>query len=357
MDVLATFPAAGRAPARIRAIRHVLSELFSGPNNGLWRQAHAVRTWAPGSTDDHLSIVATPDSPAAADTLRRVITRHGFEPTVEVADAGTPLSPLWNTGIGGTDLDRVATDLCRQALASVIAWSGELLADESRGTGLALDVLGAHSAATLLRSDQRTLGLAADHELFALRLLSYRSHVEGLFVRARDPEGLRRQFEEHYKTSGHVARAVVRRAAANLEAATDLPWSGEWASLVLRNHGDLRDRFRHGTLRDASVTLDQLNVGREVKLAPSAFHAEVSPDLDALLHRDPDFLAYRLLTSLLYSMLHTVGFSTAERYLFCYLLARANEDECGLSVHELQRALDDLAGRMARARGAVTAGA
>jgi hypothetical protein len=59
----------------------------------------------------------------------------------------------------------------------------------------------------------------------------------------------------------------------------------------------------------------------------SAFHRVVgaSVGLRRFLAHDPGFLATRLLTSLLYLSMHTIGLPLVERYFLCHAMSRACE--------------------------------
>jgi hypothetical protein len=256
-------------------------------------------------------------------------------------------SPLWNCGFGGVGFDAVAKQLFRAASPVLTRIAPVLDGDTTGSYLLALRLMVAHAGATLLASEQRELPSHGFDELLSLRLLSFRSHYEGVFARASDPESFERRYAAYYDQLGERARDFVRACARSPESAVADVRVRDWTELVRRHFAALREDVGAGLIVDEGLTLEDLNRGREVPLPPTRFHSFMSDAMAELLHRNPDFLAFRILTSLLYSCLHTLGFNLVERYLCCYVLARANEDVSGRATAELQSGLGALARELA----------
>lgn len=77
----------------------------------------------------------------------------------------------------------------------------------------------------------------------------------------------------------------------------------------------------------------------ELSLLPEAFLERESPlfsafvcnrNLMQFMSEAAEFLSERLCVNYMYDYLNTIGLRKAERYLLCYLTARAIEDVCGL---------------------------
>lgn len=350
MHVLVTIPLAERDVSVSQGIRGLVTDLFAS-GASVWPGAYYfVRTWDPETGHECLQLSLASDEAGADDAGARV-ERAAAARGLSVSVAEVPFeeipSPLWNCGFGGPGFDAAAKELFRAAAPVLTRIAPHLDGDTTQSYLLALRLMVAHAGATLLESEQRQLGSHAFDELLSLRLLSFRSHYEGVFARASDPESFERRYAAYYDRLGPDAREFVRACAESPESAVADDRVRDWTELVRRHFAPLREDIRAGLIVDQGLTLDDLNRGREVPLPPTRFHSFMSDAMAELLHRNPDFLAFRVLTSLLYSCLHTLGFNLVERYLFCYLLARANEDVSGRATAELQSGLGALARKLA----------
>ncbi|MEV6331147.1 hypothetical protein [Streptomyces sp. NPDC051909] len=355
MHVFVTIPLDEGDATVTRSIRGFITGLF-GPEQPAWPgDYYFVRTWDRESGRDCLQIslrsdTATPDE--ARGRVRRAADAHDLRPTAAELPFEEIPSPLWNSGIGGDGFDAAAKRLYR-AVAPILARAVSAIGDDrTRAYLLALDLMVANAAATVLESEQRRLSSRGFGELLGLRMLSYRSHYEGAKnAMAKDPDSFERRCAAYYaRLGGHVREAVRACAASPVPALRlgDEP-ARAWADAVRQHFGALREECRAGRIAHAGPTLDDFGEHRDDRRPPSEFHAKkLSPEMSDLLHRSPDFLAYRIQASLLYSCLHTMGFSLAERFLFCYLLARANEEVSGKSTQELADGLDSVARELAK---------
>ncbi|MCT9089595.1 hypothetical protein N4G70_12005 [Streptomyces sp. ASQP_92] len=350
MHVFVTIPLNKQDVSVPQRTRGLVTDLFaSGPT--AWPGAfYFVRTWDRETSLDsfQLSLESTEFSAdEARDRVERAATTHGLHATVAEVPFEEIPSPLWNCGFGGPDFDSVAKRLFRAASPVLARIAASLDGDTTGSYLLALRLMVAHAGATLLESEQRQLPSHSFEELLSLRLLSFRSHYEGVFARASDPESFERRYAAYYDQLGARARDYVRACAQSPESAVADARVSDWAGLVHQHFTALREAVASGAVVDEGLTLDDLNRGREVPLPPTRFHSFMSDEMAQLLHHNPDFLSFRVLTSLLYSSLHTLGFNLVERYLFCYVLARANEDVSGRATAELQSGLGALARKLA----------
>ncbi|AEV84652.1 hypothetical protein ACWT_3629 [Actinoplanes sp. SE50] len=341
MHVFVTIPMSDGAPGRVHGF---LTDLFASARP--WPGEYwFVRTWEQTSGADCFQVSlasAHLGAGEAADRVRRVAAAHDLRPDVVEAPVEEVPSPLWNAGLGGPGFGAVARRLYRAAAPLLVQLLPALGGDPADRYRIAVRLMLANAGATLLESEQRDLPSRGYAELLSLRLLSYRSHYEGVYARATDPDSFERRYAAHYERLGGYTRDLVRSCAVSGPSSDD-PVTGGWVAMVRRHFSPVRDEFRAGRVVNAGLSIEDLNAGRAVPLPPTRFHTYLSAELEHLLHRDPDFLAFRLATSLLYSCLHTLGFSLVERYLFCYLLARANEDVSGRETADLQRELGALA--------------
>ena len=335
-----------------RSVRGFITDLF-GPEQPAWPgDSYFVRTWDRSNGRDCLQVSLQSYTATADDArvrLQRAAAPRGLRPTVaELAFEEIP-SPLWNSGIGGDGFDAAAKRLYR-AVAPILAGSVSAIGDDTaKAYLLALRLMVANAGATVLESEQRQRSSRDFDELLSLRMLSYRSHYEGAKnALAKDPDAFERRCAAYYDKLGAQAREFIRSCAASPVPALDDELARAWVDVVRQHFGVLREECRAGLITHVGPTLDDFNEHRDDQLSPSSFHAqELSAEMSDLLHRSPDFLAYRIHASLLYSCLHTMGFSLAERFLFCYLLARANEEVSGRSTEELAEGLDTVARELA----------
>ncbi len=352
MHVFVTIPLDGGDRTLPQMVRGFVTDLF-GPAQPPWPgDFYFVRTWDQTTGRDCLQISLGSDTATAGearDRVRRAADRHGLCPAMAEVPFEEIPSPLWNSGIGGDGFDAAAKRLYR-AVAPVLARSvSELGGDTAKAYLLALRLMVANSGATLLESEQRQMSSRDFGELLSLRMLSYRSHYEGAkTAQAKDPDAFERRCAAYYEKFGSAAREFIGDCASDpLPAADDQP-ARAWVDVVRQHFGTLRDECRAGLIAHDGPTLDDLHQTPDAALSRSSFHSkELSHEMSDLLHRNPDFLAYRIQTSLLYSCLYTMGFNLAERFVFCYLLARANEELAGKTTEELAEGLDAVAKELA----------
>jgi hypothetical protein len=339
VHVFVTIPLDKRGAPVSKDVGGLVTDLF-GPGRPPWPGAYYfVRTWDRATGLECLQLSLESDVITAGEAGERVhqaAAAHGLRPTVAEVPFEEIPSPLWNSGVGGTAF-AAATKALYRAVAPVLAQIVPTLGGDTALTYLlVLRLMVAHTGATVLESEQRQL---ADHdfaELLSLRLFSYRSHYEGAkHALAGDPASLDRRFASYYDTLGDHVQDFIRDCAASRPTAGDDP-AQAWADVVRLHYGPVREQCRAGVIAHDGPGLDDV---RDASRPPSDFHAAMSAEMSDFLQNDPDFLAYRIHTSLLYSCLYTIGFGLPERFLFCYLLARANEDVAGKETGELAQGL------------------
>ncbi|GLF97395.1 hypothetical protein [Streptomyces yaizuensis] len=318
-----------------------------------------VRTWddRAGTELLRISLDGVVDPGATGDELRRTARRYGCEAHIEETPPEAAPSPLWNAGFDGTGFPALSKRLYQEAAPILGRFLAGAAGEERGPLGAALDaihLMTAHTRATLLGSPQRDLAEYGFRDLLTLRLLSYRSHFEAIYARSKDPAAFEAACARFYAQAGETARNAVLAYGDPDTGPADRTPAQEWTDFIVSSSQAVGKHFQNGTVRDAGRTLEDLERERGGPVEPTRFHIPPIPELDQLLHRDIDFLTFRLQTSVLYSCLYTLGFSLAERYVFCYVVARANEEIAGKSMKELQDDLDELARRFAAAGAAIT---
>lgn len=309
------------------------------------RIGHLCRTWRSSDGAPVLEVAFAAGTPPrdALGAWERALEQCTADVSTEVASASPDGAPLWNAGLSGPRFAATSRELASGANSFVLDLAA-VLRDEGREAAYrtAVRVMAAHSFASLEHSDLRSRSARPFGDLLACRLLSYRSHYEAVLARAASPERLEDAAGGLYRAVGAEAREAIRSAA---EGTPPRPGTLEhrWRELVAGHHTRIRGSFAAGTLRNSGKSLEDLEAELGRKLPPTRFHTPPSPALERLMHEDPDFLAFRLGTSVLYSSLYTAGLAMAERYLLCHVLATANEDVAGRSVSRLRDDLDALA--------------
>ncbi|MFI9203504.1 hypothetical protein [Streptomyces sp. NPDC053048] len=333
------------------AFAPLIRELFSRERVGGHGPYYFVRTWdgRAGAEVLQISVDGVSDPDATRSDLHRLAQKHGCAAQVEEMPQAAAPSPLWNAGFAGTGFSDSSKRLFQAAAPTLVAFLDQT--NEERDplrTALgAIRLMVAHSRATLLRSPQRDIDGYNFRELLSLRLLSYRSHFEAIFARSKDPESFEAACARFYEQVGPATREFITACGDPDAETTDDRAVRQWTDLIVSGSASLADDFLNGVVVDAGRTLEDLEREQGGPVEPTRFHTPPSAELERLMHRDADFLAFRLQTSLLYSCLYSLGFSLAERYVFCYVVARAGEEVAGKSVQELQDDLDALAKSMA----------
>ncbi|MFC7614609.1 hypothetical protein ACFQV2_14810 [Actinokineospora soli] len=239
--------------------------------------------------------------------------------------------PLTGPVFSGADLGPATRDF----LAAASPLLGDLLAGErSAMLSTVLDVLAAHLQAV---AGPRTAAQAGLPEGLPLSYLSFRSHAEAFIATTKDPDATRRALRGRYEAMRESLDARVRDVLDQVAGGpVRAPEAQTWFDHVRDTKPGLVERFRAGTLV-AHTEYSQVHLRERTDFADNTFHSTAggSADLQNYLSTDTSFLATRLLTSLLYLSLHTLGISLTERYVLCYAIASACEsvfDVDGLAV-------------------------
>jgi hypothetical protein len=172
-----------------------------------------------------------------------------------------------------------------------------------------------------------------------LSFLSFRSHAEAFLATCRDPSDARAAMERRYQTVGPVVERKVSSILANvrdgLAPGGAAVWRG-WHDATAAAKPMIAGRFAAGDIATVAPP-DTDHRSAAAEFAANEFHGTLgqSGDLLRFLGTDPDFLAARLLTSLLYLSLHNIGVALVERYFLCYAVSRACESLFGVDAVDL----------------------
>lgn len=333
----------------------LIGELFSPERTSTHGPYYFVRTWdgRAGAEVLQISVDGVTDPDAFSDQLRSVARTFGCTPRIEETPLDQVPSPLWNAGFDGTGFSASSKRLFQEAAPILVSFIHRTMHEQDSLTPAldAIRLMVAHSRSTLLKSPQRELEGYAFRDLLSLRLLSYRSHYEAIYARSKDPESFEAACARFYEQVGSITREFIAECGDPNGWPNDGSADGtvvrQWSEFIVSRSGSLAEDFLDGTVVNAGRTLEDLVRERGGPVEPTRFHTPPSAELDRLMNRDADFMAFRLQTSMLYSCLYTLGFSLAERYVFCYVAARANEEVAGKPMQVLQDELDGLARRMA----------
>ncbi|RII22271.1 hypothetical protein DSC45_00915 [Streptomyces sp. YIM 130001] len=325
----------------------LIRALFSRSRTAGHGPYYFVRTWDARTSADvlHISIDGTAEPDHTIADLQRLAREHGCTAEAAATPAENTPSPLWNAGFSGRGFSDSSRRLFQKAAPILVAHlnRSEQAKDPLASTLDVLRLMAAHSRATLLGSPQREIERYEFRDLLPLRLLSYRSHYEAVYLRTKDPDSFEAACSRFYEQVGPTVREFIEQCGGPDTAPMPDPLLEQWTELATSESRQLADDFASGALVNSGQTLEDLERKQGGPVAPTRFHIPPIPETEHLIQRDPDFMAFRLLTSLMYSCLYSLGFSLAERYVFCYVLARANEEACGKSMTDLRDDLDALA--------------
>jgi Lantibiotic biosynthesis dehydratase C-term len=246
--------------------------------------------------------------------------------------------PLSGSMFAGDELAPVTRAFLADATPTLL---GLVQRDAANRAGLlsgALDLMAGHLRAVGRPADGAAVGRPADGGA-PLSFLSFRSHAEAFLASSRDPSAARTALDRRYESVREAVEGRVRTILDELagDSASPVPPSSPsspaahgWYHAVRAAKPTVTEHFRTGTLR--------LVPGPEPKsggnasadftdFAASPFHSVLAaaPELHRFLRDDPAFLSVRLLTSMLYLSLHSLGLSLVERYFLCHAVSRACE--------------------------------
>ncbi|WP_225725236.1 MULTISPECIES: lantibiotic dehydratase C-terminal domain-containing protein [unclassified Nocardia] len=158
-----------------------------------------------------------------------------------------------------------------------------------------------------------------------LSYLSFRSHAEAFIATSKNPDGLRATLDARYRQSHNEIEQRVLEIFEQLDGSVS-PLAAAWSARVRAAKPDIIARLEAGSVV-VHTEYAQAHRRERTDFAANAFHRVVgaSDGLQDYLSNDPRFLAARILTSLLYLSLHTVGLTLVERYYLCYVVSRACE--------------------------------
>lgn len=164
-----------------------------------------------------------------------------------------------------------------------------------------------------------------------LFFVAYRAAVDGFMIDQENPEMTREFFERSYQEGREGLRARLR--AVLDDADDDLASWGRAATPRLRH---FRDRAARALAAGEVKPPSDRHVPRE-RLAERAHHT----DFDSAIQRSalaetlgstPDWQAYRVALDFLHADLVRVGLTGIERFLTCYFVSRAVDEELNLDT-------------------------
>lgn len=255
--------------------------------------------------------------------------------TVVLRPSGTPAPPAppgWagpaparRSPLAGAFTGPALDEVSRDVLAAVTPALVELL-EPGRGRSLlagALDLTVAHLAAMADPGPPHRPGRPPGPGELPISFLSLHSHAEAFIASSTDPGRARAALARQYAANEQTIQTRVWQVLTEIrcDPATHEPHR-VWHRVMRASRPVVAGLFRRGELALAPDEHDPAGTDR---LAASAFHQAVgsSPRMQRFLQEDPEFLAVRLLTSLLYLSMHTAGHTLAERYFLCYAVSRA----------------------------------
>lgn len=310
---------------------HLLPFLTAERSTGRIRAAVLLRELAGGDRPS-MSLQLQPSDGDEPGLLRRCAAIESGLPSTRVTAGSAVEVPLARSGFDGPGLAAATRAFLSEVNPVVMPMAATV--DEAARLTAALDLMAAHLAAVASSTVPGPRGGAP------VSFLSLRSHAEGFFAAARDPAAARRAFDDRYdavrdQVVGRTAEVVaqVRGTGPEVSAA-----ARSWSEAVRVAKPAVAADFDAGRVR-APVDAPRPGGG---KLDDSAFHRAVraSAGLSTYLAQDPQFLATRLLTSLLYLTFHTTGVSLVQRYFLCHSVSRACETLFEVDAREV---LDSIA--------------
>lgn len=166
--------------------------------------------------------------------------------------------------------------------------------------------------------------------------LSFRSHAEAFLATYPEGEGLRPEWEAHYRRHGAGLPGRVRQLVAALERGQRAPGVlDDWITLLRRYRRRARELLTAGRLSmDAPFTESPSAADEQPRLAEiSPYHREAFANPAVVRSLTAEwFVLYRLLLNYNYLQLTRLGVTPMQRFLLCHLAANAVEELYGVSA-------------------------
>ncbi|MBE1584228.1 thiopeptide maturation pyridine synthase [Nonomuraea angiospora] len=164
--------------------------------------------------------------------------------------------------------------------------------------------------------------------------MSYRSHAAAAASSCEDRDAVTAAFEARYRKNAREMRATVVDLVASIDAGDPAPHVRDWIA------------FTHRQKEIALPLLARKEIDLDLPDQPVVDRRHPVDYFDVLMSTDRYrteilesdwFLAHRLVANMLYAHLARLGITPIQRYLFCYLIASAVEEEYGISSLEKAR--------------------
>ncbi len=166
---------------------------------------------------------------------------------------------------------------------------------------------------------------------------SFASHASGLLRFMGSDGKLKQAFEDSYRGSeGEAMRSYLVAAVDALrEGKSPLPGMSDYLALLRETMTDLFAGLQTG--RYEPPPLEQVDKSRRREV--TVVDAQIIQKLNQLMGTSTILQTWRLVINLVYRILNQMGISALERYLACYLIARAAEDVYGQSTDNIAKEL------------------
>lgn len=238
-------------------------------------------------------------------------------------------NPYWNSGFIGDEFPQTALELSFDTMESIeiVHPNSALIASGSFGLDNIVTIMLSHMKASAEYAKSLSRAGLTKNEVFAVRLISYRSHSEGFLVSQPNKEEIRKHFDQFYlRVKDLLFEKIYLISSDNVKYLPndEQQINQKWTSFYGKWHDVLVRLITQKRIYPKSV--DKLPISGPLFL--SKFHTAIpySKELQYYLNKYPEFLATRLLTSTLYSSIYSAGCPLFERYLTCYLIAKASEE-------------------------------
>ncbi|WP_283133917.1 thiopeptide maturation pyridine synthase [Rhizohabitans arisaemae] len=166
--------------------------------------------------------------------------------------------------------------------------------------------------------------------------ISYRSHAEGFLANVVNPGEMRERFDRVFASNRESLSARLREVLAGVETGEHgLPHLAGWTAILADFQQRVQDLSRTGGLILPRVGLPMAGTGEWNRVSP--FHRVLFGNEEVRRELDESewFTVYRALLNYQYLFFSRFGMIPRERFLLCYLAARAVETEYDVRIPEM----------------------
>lgn len=233
--------------------------------------------------------------------------------------------------IVGEKADEIYIQASVEAMPCIVNWLSQIQAKQTSLLDLAFVLM---SLYLLDPNVRRTFFCNDSANSIPYSYLSFRSHVDGYFIRIDKEESYREKIETLYQQQKNQYQAKFKAIQGSIASQLFSENLSEWLSLM----DDLYLKI-YATIRKKHVDFNREGYGYIADnkiLSSENFHKKTQGDFIFYYYtrHDQNMKTVRLITGLIYLTLHRLGLTYLERNFLAYVISRTIEDLFSTNVDQ-----------------------